>query len=229
MAVPTDEGFETAKSLGAEAEASEVFARDVGEGRGGREREGGGGRERDSTGGRGKCPAAALLTEAVDRDRERFRSVVGSLLRHHGIARGVEFDEAAQEVCAELCRTLEHSRGATTGRFVRWTRVVAERAVVRLKRRLCAEKRREPAACTRACTTLSTCADKRSGLLAELERKEADAAVRATFEAKLSRYIGPAPSLAELSRARIRVRPKSSTRPPIRGSDLRNYEAGSWG
>jgi hypothetical protein len=54
-------------------------------------------------------------------------------------------------------------------------------------------------------------------------------AVGATFEAKLAKYLALAPSLAELSRARIRVRPRSSTRPPIRAPDLRNYEAGSWG
>jgi hypothetical protein len=55
------------------------------------------------------------------------------------------------------------------------------------------------------------------------------AAVRAAFHAKLSRYLVPAPSLAALSRAAIRLRPRSSTRPPIRAPDLRNYEAGSWG
>jgi hypothetical protein len=36
-------------------------------------------------------------------------------------------------------------------------------------------------------------------------------------------------SIEDLVRDRMQIRPRSRTRPPVRGSDLRNYEAGSWG
>lgn len=55
------------------------------------------------------------------------------------------------------------------------------------------------------------------------------AAVRRVFDAELHPFLEPVPSTSDLINRTIGHRPNQRNRPPIRGPDLRNYEAGSWG
>jgi len=55
------------------------------------------------------------------------------------------------------------------------------------------------------------------------------AAVRRVFDAVLEPFLAPVPSTEDLINRTIGHRPTQRNRPPIRGPDLRNYEAGSWG
>ena len=55
------------------------------------------------------------------------------------------------------------------------------------------------------------------------------AAVRRVFEDELYRFLTPVPSTTDLLTRTIGHRPSQRNRPPIRGPDLRNYEAGTWG
>ena len=55
------------------------------------------------------------------------------------------------------------------------------------------------------------------------------AAVRGVFDVELERFFAPAPSTRDVINRTMGHRPIQPNRPPIRGPDLRNYEAGSWG
>lgn len=55
------------------------------------------------------------------------------------------------------------------------------------------------------------------------------AAVRRVFALELHRFLLPVPSTSDLITRTIGHRPIQRNRPPNRGPDLRNYEAGSWG
>ena len=55
------------------------------------------------------------------------------------------------------------------------------------------------------------------------------AAVRRVFDDVLEHFLAPVPSTSDLISRTIGHRPSQRIRPPIRGPDLRNYEAGSWG
>jgi transposase InsO family protein len=55
------------------------------------------------------------------------------------------------------------------------------------------------------------------------------AAVRGVFDVEVSRFFVPAPSTRDVINRTIGCRPIQRNQPPVRGPDLRNYEAGSWG
>jgi transposase InsO family protein len=55
------------------------------------------------------------------------------------------------------------------------------------------------------------------------------AAVRRVFDHVLEQFLAPVPSTEDLIGRTIGYRPTQRNRPPIRGPDLRNYEAGTWG
>ena len=54
-------------------------------------------------------------------------------------------------------------------------------------------------------------------------------AVRGVFDVELGRFLAPPPSISDVINRTIGCRPIQPNRPPVRGPDLRNYEAGSWG
>ncbi len=54
-------------------------------------------------------------------------------------------------------------------------------------------------------------------------------AVRGVFDVEVGRFLAPPPSISDVINRTIGCRPIQRNRPPIRGPDLRNYEAGTWG